>query len=196
VKTNLLVRLLWLIHLLPRLLRGLWVASWIRLMGGQCGLIFVDQGFSLRAVPHRGIKIGNRVGFGPNVKIFVPPSGRLVIGDGCMFTSDVFISALESVEIGTNTLVAEYTSIRDADHSYDRSDLLIKDQGMKTTPIVIADNVWIGRGVGILRGSWIGSGAVIGANAVVKGIVPNNAVAVGIPARVIKQRIHQDSVNI
>jgi UDP-3-O-[3-hydroxymyristoyl] glucosamine N-acyltransferase len=188
----LLVRLLWLLRLLPLLVRGFWVASWIRLMGGQCGLIFVDKGFSLRSLPHRGVRIGNRVGFGPNVKIFVPASGRLVIGDGCMFTSDVFISALESVEIGAHTLVAEYTSIRDADHRYDRVGMLIKDQGMRASPIVIADNVWIGRGVGILRGSWIGSGAVIGANAVVKGLVPNNTVVVGVPARVIRHRIGEE----
>jgi hypothetical protein len=163
-------------------------------MGGQCGLIFVDKGFSLRALPHRGIKIGSRIGFGPNVKIFVPPSGRLVIGDGCIFTSDVFISALESVEIGANTLVAEYTSIRDADHRYDQIDLLIKDQGMKTTPIVIAENVWIGRGVSVLRGSWIGSGSVIGGNAVVKGLIPNSSVAVGVPAKVIKQKLGDSQV--
>lgn len=183
------------LRVLPLILRGLWVRGLIHLMGGKCGMIFVDRGFSLRHLPHKGIEIGDRVGFGPNVKIFVPPGGRLVIGDSCMFTSDVFISACQSVEIGADTLVAEFTSIRDADHSYDRLDLLIRQQPMKVSPIFISNNVWIGRGVAVLRGSQIGAGAVIGANAVVKSTIPDHCVAVGAPARVIRDQAARTGVS-
>ena len=64
----------------------------------------------------------------------------------------------------------------------------IKDQPATTEAVVIGRDVWIGRGVAILKGVHIGDGAVIGANAVVTSDIPPEAIAVGIPARVIKYR--------
>jgi len=52
----------------------------------------------------------------------------------------------------------------------------------------IGDDVWLGYGVVVLDGVKIGSGAVIGANSVVTKDVPENAVAVGSPAKVIRMR--------
>jgi acetyltransferase-like isoleucine patch superfamily enzyme len=54
--------------------------------------------------------------------------------------------------------------------------------------VQIGDDVWIGAGVKILMNARIGTGAVIGANAVVVGEVPPNAIVGGVPARVIKFR--------
>jgi acetyltransferase-like isoleucine patch superfamily enzyme len=189
-------RLFWFLHMIFLVMRGLRIALWIRLMGGQCGWILVDAGFRLRGIPHAGFKIGNRVVFGPGVKIYVPRSGRLTIGDGCVFTADVFISAIESVDIGRDTLVAEYTSIRDADHIHNQSGVAIKYQGMSTAPIRIGQGAWIGRGVAVLRGSYVGDRAVVGANAVVNSVIASEAVAVGIPARVIKYRIDEDLAKV
>jgi acetyltransferase-like isoleucine patch superfamily enzyme len=176
-----------IIWLFPSIIRGLYIASLIRLMGGKCGIIFVDRNFSLRVFPHSGISIGNGVSFGPNVKLYVPRSGVLKIDDRTVFTSDIFISSIEYVSIGRNVLVAEFTSIRDADHGIKRG-ILIRSQPMVTTPIVIGNDVWIGRGAAILRGSQIEDSAVIGANAVVKCFIPSNAIAMGVPARVINYR--------
>jgi acetyltransferase-like isoleucine patch superfamily enzyme len=185
------VNFLRLVSLLPLIVRGLYYSSFIRLMGGQCGFMLVDSGFSLRCWPHAGIKIGNNVGFGPNVKILVPKTGTLTIGDRCQFTSDVYIAAMESVTIGSGTMVAECSSIRDADHTYSRMDIPIRSQSMSSSAVVIGSEAWIARGVAILKGSHIGSGAVIGANAVVKGIIPDNCVAVGVPARILRHRSEQ-----
>jgi acetyltransferase-like isoleucine patch superfamily enzyme len=187
---KLLRRSLFLLRNIPSIMRGVWVAGLIRAMGGQCGLIFVSAGFDLRSIPHKGISIGHGVVFGPNVRIYAPKPGRLTIGDRCKFTSDIFVSALGSVEIGEDTIVAEYTSIRDADHGYAQHDIPIWRQPMKITPVMIGCGVWIGRGVAVLRGSWIGDGAVIGANAVVKSDIPAYSVAVGVPARIISNRLH------
>ena len=54
--------------------------------------------------------------------------------------------------------------------------------------IRIADDVWIGFGVVVLDGVQIGEGAVIGAGSVVKSDIPSGAIAVGVPAQVIKMR--------
>lgn len=53
-------------------------------------------------------------------------------------------------------------------------------------PIVIGDNVYIGMGAYIMPGVTIGNNVIIGANAVVTHDIPDNSVAVGMPARVIK----------
>jgi maltose O-acetyltransferase len=54
-------------------------------------------------------------------------------------------------------------------------------------PIVIGDNVWLGGGVIVCPGVTIGENTVVGAGAVVTRDLPANVVAVGSPARVIKQ---------
>lgn len=60
--------------------------------------------------------------------------------------------------------------------------------------IVIGNDVWIGEGVRILTATTIGDGAVIGSRAVVAGYIPPYAIAVGVPARVIKYRFRPDVI--
>jgi len=65
----------------------------------------------------------------------------------------------------------------------------IKSQPLNTQGgIVIGDDAWLGVGVIVLDGSRIGTGAVIGAGSVVNSEIPDEAIAVGVPARVIKYR--------
>jgi maltose O-acetyltransferase len=54
-------------------------------------------------------------------------------------------------------------------------------------PVEIGDDVFVGMGAKILKGSTIGSGSVIGAGAVVTGAIPAGVVAAGNPARVIRE---------
>ena len=57
-------------------------------------------------------------------------------------------------------------------------------------PVKVGNDVWIGQGVSIVRkpGLTVGDGAVIGAGAVVTKSVPPYAIAVGVPARVVRYR--------
>lgn len=61
-------------------------------------------------------------------------------------------------------------------------------------PVIIGNDVWIGEGVRILTGTRIGDGAVIGTRAVVAGEIPPYAIAVGIPARVLRYRFSQEQI--
>lgn len=69
-----------------------------------------------------------------------------------------------------------------------KKDLPIRSQGFAIDDVTIGSDCWLGAHVCVLKGSSIRDGAVIGAGAVVKGLIPENAVAVGVPAKVIKQR--------
>lgn len=66
--------------------------------------------------------------------------------------------------------------------------MLIREQPMTSSPIVIGDDVWIGAGCQILKGVKIGNGAVIGARSVVTREIPENTIAFGSPARAYRIR--------
>ena len=62
-----------------------------------------------------------------------------------------------------------------------------RDKWESASPIVIGDNVWLGGGVIVCPGVTIGANTVVGAGAVVTRDLPANVVAVGNPARVIRE---------
>lgn len=73
--------------------------------------------------------------------------------------------------------------------THDGGTLLFRDRVPDleiTKPIVVGDNVYFGNNVMVLPGVTIGSNVVIGAGAIVSRDIPDNSLAVGIPAKVIK----------
>jgi acetyltransferase-like isoleucine patch superfamily enzyme len=133
------------------------------------------------------ISVGKNVYFGPRMTLDVPSEGQLSIGAGSAFTGDMVIAAQTSVTIGEDCLFSEMVSIRDANHGM-AMDRPMAKQPMDAAAIVIGNNVWLGRGVIVLKGVTIGEGSVIGANSVVTHDIPANSIAVGSPAKVIRQR--------
>lgn len=98
------------------------------------------------------------------------------------------ISAVKSVHIKKNVNIAQYCFIGDHDHEYRDITKPIRDQGLgNVKPVMINQNTWIGNKVTVLSGVTIGRNCVIGANSVVTKDIPDYSVAVGVPARVIKQ---------
>ena len=61
---------------------------------------------------------------------------------------------------------------------------------------IIGNDVWIGQNVTIMPGVHIGDGAIIGTNAVVASNIPAYSIAVGNPARVVKQRFDNEMINL
>ena len=96
------------------------------------------------------------------------------------------IVARECIQIGTDVLIAEYVTIRDQDHLFDGAGITSRS-GFSTAPIVIGNNVWLGAKVTVTKGVTIGDNVVIGANSVVAHDIPANCIAVGAPARVIRE---------
>jgi len=116
---------------------------------------------------------------------------KISIGDGCMFGSDMHITAVNSIRIGKNVRTGKSVLISDNSHG-DPKDMALRNIAPNARPIyskgaiVIGDNVWIGEKAAILAGVTIGEGAIIGANAVVTKNIPPYSIAAGIPARIIK----------
>ena len=93
---------------------------------------------------------------------------------------------------GDLALFADGVYISDFDHRFADLERPIKDQGIVKTRVRIGRDVWLGTKVTVCRGVRIGDGVVVGANAVVTRDLPDHAVAVGVPARVIKDRRRLD----
>jgi lipopolysaccharide O-acetyltransferase len=116
------------------------------------------------------------------------------IGSDVSINDYVHIGAVESVSIGDRVLIASKVFISDHDHgSYGRggvhSDPRIApaERPLSASPVVIEDDVWLGEFVSVLAGVRIGKGSIIGTMSTVSRDIPPYSIAVGSPARVIKQ---------
>ena len=143
-----------------------------------------------RSIPRKNISIGNNVTIGYRITFDVSNRGKLSIGNYTNLTQDIMISSNTSVEIGDNTLIAENVSIRDSDHGTKKNSI-IQTQESVSLPIQIKDDVWLGAGVRVLKGSFISRGCVIAANSIVlsKSKTLDFQIYGGIPVKKIGERI-------
>ena len=119
-------------------------------------------------------------------------NGRLEIGDGTYIGNHAHIFACSRLSIGKEVVIADRVYITDNLHGYSDIHQGIMSQPLvHPGPVVIEDQVWLGDGVCVMPNVTIGKHSVIGSNAVVTSDIPPYSVAVGIPARVIRQYNHQ-----
>jgi acetyltransferase-like isoleucine patch superfamily enzyme len=119
-----------------------------------------------RIPPYHNIDIGSFVTIGDLITIEVFKNAQLKIGDYVKVTQNVLISSGNQILIGNNSLIGENVSIRDGDHNFHSGDL-ISTQGYNYDKITIEDDVWIGAGCIILKGSHLPRGVVAGANSLI-----------------------------
>jgi acetyltransferase-like isoleucine patch superfamily enzyme len=112
-------------------------------------------------------------------------TGEVAIGQDCSVNLRAIVRG--RVKIGDGTRIGSQVSILGFNHSTS-PDLPIRDQPLTSRGISIGRDVWIGNGAVVLDGVAVGAHAVIGAGAVVAHDVPAWAVAVGNPARVVRDR--------
>ena len=105
---------------------------------------------------------------------------------GNYFTGNHNLTILDirEVRIGDHVMIGPHTLITTVSHPLSAEER--RDYYAWAKPVTICDDVWIGGNVTILPGVTIGKGAVIGAGAVVTNDIPSGCVAVGAPAKVVK----------
>lgn len=136
-----------------------------------------------------GITIGDGAIVGRNT-IVSCKGGSIEIGDNTNISANCMLVSETRLSIGSSVLIAGMCCvIAGGNHGIERTDIPIIAQPMVSKGGVrIEDNCWLGANVTILDGVTIGRDSVIGAGSVVTGDIPDFAIAVGRPARVVRIR--------
>ena len=140
-----------------------------------------------KGAANHGITIGSGVFLGRGT-ILSCKDGDIVLGDHTNIGFHCEVFSASSVTVGRHALFAAYTYLVGGGHDFERADVPVLEQGRSSRGITLGDNVWLGTGTKVLDGVRIGRDVVVGAGAVVTDDLPDGAVAVGVPARVVRRR--------
>lgn len=168
-----------LLELLPRSLVSA-VLVGLRNVPGYAGL-----GLRYMCVKRLAASCGANVGIYTGVHLHNLES--LHLGSNVKIGEMCFIGASGGVHIGDDVSLAHATTVLTEEHDYTQRGPL-RDTDVVQRPVTVGRGSWIGAGVRVLSGVSIGEGAAIGAGSVVTKDVPDEAVAAGVPARVIRRR--------
>lgn len=123
---------------------------------------------------------------------WTPADGPVLsIGSRVWAARGLSVVAHRRVEIGDDVWFGPDVYITDASHRLDGEDGPLGTSMSPAEPVRIGDGAWLGTGVVVLPGVTIGERAAVGANSVVADDLPANTVAVGSPARVVRE-LQQD----
>lgn len=152
--------------------------------------IFIDDHVVIFQVNQSGsVKMADVVSIHRDCIIQTGLGGSLTIGTNTHIQPRCIFSAyMAPIVIGSNVSIAPNCAFYPYDHGIAPGELIAKQPPQTKGGIVIEDDVWLGVGAIVLDGVRIGKGAVIGAGSVVKHDIPDGAIAVGVPARVVKMR--------
>ena len=158
-------------------------------------MIFIKKIFRffrlMKTTNFKSLTKGKNLIVGPGSKIY--PSKFITFGENVMIGKDVVISTSKSggspISIGNNVMIAQRNLIIGGNHEYSKVEIPMNQQGEGAQgAIVIGNDVWVGAGCIILTGVKVGDGCIIGAGSIVTKDLPPYSIAVGNPARVIKNR--------
>jgi acetyltransferase-like isoleucine patch superfamily enzyme len=136
------------------------------------------------------VELGNQILLGRN-SILSCNDAQIRIGNFVSIGPFCYFASRSHITIGSNVSIGSGTHLTAGGHAFDDPDTPIIRQKRVSEGIVVEDDVWIGTGSRVLDGVTIGRNSIIGAGAVVTADIPAQTVAVGIPARVIRQRHEQ-----
>lgn len=113
--------------------------------------------------------------------------GEISIGDRVRVSRAVIVQAEERIEVGDLAGLGERTSLIDSDHDHDGGDTSFWERGVRSQPVAVGRNAWVGANSVLLRGARVGRNSVVGAGSVVTGGEhPPGWLIAGAPARAIR----------
>ena len=151
--------------------------------------VVIDDNVVLDAkgTDNEGLFIGDGVFVGRNT-ILSCKNGDIRLDENANLGFNCEIFSANSVRIGKNVLMAAYCYLVGGTHTFSRTDIPMLFQEREARGITVGDNAWLGAHVVVFDGTNIGKECVIGAGAMVNGDIPDWQIAVGIPAKPIKDR--------
>ena len=175
--------------MITRALEGL--ASRLRIAWHRARGVRIPGHISLRAVEIQRhpqcITLGAGAALDRGVTLLATnDSARIVIGARVYLNRHTILDASERIEIGEDTMIGPFCYLTDHDHTT-APGLAPAAGPLISQPTVIGARCWIGAHVTILKGVTIGPGSVVGAGSVVTKSLPAGVVAVGNPARVLRE---------
>lgn len=132
----------------------------------------------------RSIKMANPLIIAGPCAFSAAKNAVIDIGNDCGFSA-VTMLAQQKIQLGNRVLCGANVVICDGDHHPLAAQSRAAGAPGSSAPVIIADDVWLGMNVVVLKGVHIGQGAVIAANALVTQDIPAGAIAAGIPAKVV-----------
>ncbi|MGB6297270.1 MAG: acyltransferase [Rivularia sp. (in: cyanobacteria)] len=187
--------------LFSRMGKSIYIQNGVELLGA-CNVEIGDgvhlfKGVRVDALGHQNnrITLEEGVSIERNVDIGALDNTHIYIDKGTFIGVGVCIAGPGNVKIGKRCLIAAHSGIFANNHNYADPLKYIADQGVTRKGITIEDDCWLGHAVTVIDGITIGKGSVIGAGSVVTKDIPPYSIAVGTPARVIKSRLREDSIN-
>jgi acetyltransferase-like isoleucine patch superfamily enzyme len=151
------------------------------------GIAFVCPGVQFEIGRDARVVLGRWSWLGHGTKVRAH-EGEVLIGAKSVLGQECTISAYQHVSIGRECIVADRVMLIDFDHGVVEVERPIRLQGIYKRDVRVGNNVWLGYGACVLRGVSVGDNAIVGTNTVVTKDLPDNAVAAGTPAKVIRMR--------
>jgi acetyltransferase-like isoleucine patch superfamily enzyme len=141
-----------------------------------------------RGAGEEGIIFDDNVLINRNCMILAK-TGPIHLGKRTSFGANSVIVSMSGVKVGEAVLTAGNCYISAGLYKFDDLEAPVMDQTVYSKgPVVIGKNSWFGTGVIILDGVTIGEGVVVGAASMVNKDLPDFVIAVGIPAKVVRER--------
>jgi acetyltransferase-like isoleucine patch superfamily enzyme len=134
------------------------------------------------------VSFGRDTGIAPNVSF--RNGQRIVVGSHCHIGEHCYLWAGDStgeIKIGDMVSLAPGVFITASDYSCVKN-VPFRKQNRHESHVRIGNDVWLGARVVVTAGVTIGDGCIVGAGAVVTRDLPDDSIAVGVPARVIGYR--------
>ena len=151
------------------------------------GLCFVAPDVTFEIGKGAKLRLGRWCWIGHGTKIRVH-EGEAEIGAKTVMGQECTISAFQHVSIGRECIIADRVMLIDFDHGVVEVERPIRMQGIYKRDVRVGHNVWVGYGACFLRGATVGDNCVIGTSSIVTRDVPDNAVAAGVPCKVLRMR--------
>jgi len=130
---------------------------------------------------------------GPNCSFRLEGNNICIsIGEGSTFTRMCNFTAQEDnmqIEVGKDCMFSNTIVVRTSD-SHPIYQMETGHRINQPKSVVIGDHVWIAPNAKIMKGAIIGEGSVIGSDTMVNKMIPSNCLAVGTPAKIVKENIH------